>query len=749
MKSAKAVPNHVLRRERELRGWSQGYVAEQIHAPAPSYIYRWEKGLAFPSPYYRERLCTLFQKDAQELGFLDIPIPTPPSLVLMPSSPEHERSVAIQPWFLPYQRNPFFTGREALLSDLYDTFFKRKGSSLSYIQAITGLGGMGKTQAAVEYAYCYRDAYNAVLWLQAETHNDLNSSCMALNDLLRPPHYRGGQEEDAIGLFKLWLQRHENWLVILDNVEDFSLLQAILPTQPLGHVLLTTRTQFTGCFAHCVHLEKLGNVEGALMLLRRAKHIDREELPEQAALSRYPLALELAAFLDGLPLALDQAGAYIEETGCSLEEYLAHYRVQSPELLARRGLSSVDHPNSVEATFALAFERLEQQHPLAAELLHLCAFFHPHAIPQEFLLEASSLQPGLQPLADNPRLLDEVLVSLRASSLVKRNGSTQTFAMHSLVQTVLRNRATVNQQCQLAELVVTIVGRLFPDPEDIQNWELCQRYLHQALNCTLYIEQWNMASSETANLLSRIATYVWKHASCNLAEKLLKQLLVMRRQLEEPLAEAECLNNLAVLYQYQRRFRQAELLHLCALAMREQVLGSEHLEVVESLLNLGALYIEQERVSLAEPLCLRALHICEQLPDPMAPELARALNFTGRLYGLQGKYKEGEVLFKRVLKIRERKLGKKHPLVALALHDLARLYVRAGQLYKGERLFQQSLTTYEQALGAGNPYVAQVLKNYASLLCTMGRNDEAAKLQRRALGIQATHEQGEALRASK
>ena len=267
-KATKAIPNHSLRRERELRGWSQSYVAGQISAPASSYIHRWERGLASPSPYYREKLCALFSKNAEELGFQVI---LPANGALLTPRVAHPGSVTTAfPWNIPYQRNPFFTGREGILDHLHTTFFTGKRSVLSQIQAISGLGGIGKTQTAVEYAYRYADAYNAVLWIQAETCDDLNSSCMALIDLLKLPHQEEQKEERAIGMVRLWLSNHENWLLILDNIEDLTLLRTVLPAECQGHTLLTTRTQYTGGFARCVHLGKMESAEGILFLLRRA-----------------------------------------------------------------------------------------------------------------------------------------------------------------------------------------------------------------------------------------------------------------------------------------------------------------------------------------------------------------------------------------------------------------------------------------------------------------------------------------------
>src|SRR5581483_3502011 len=115
----------------------------------------------------------------------------------------------------------------------------------------------------------------------------------------------------------------------------------------------------------------------------------------------------------------------------------------------------------------------------------------------------------------------------------------------------LREHCSPDEQRRMVELVVLIVSRIFPDPEDGKTWPRCQRYLHQALTCAVSIEQWNIASQAAAHLLSRVATYAWKHTRFRLAERLLKQLLTVLTQLEREDTIGECLNNLAVLYQYQ------------------------------------------------------------------------------------------------------------------------------------------------------------------------------------------------------
>ncbi len=172
-----------------------------------------------------------------------------------------------------------------------------------------------------------------------------------------------------------WLEQcREPWLLLVDNADDLSLVQPYLSLQGNGSVLLTTRASAAGWLASSIEVDAMGVLEGAELLLRRAQrfaHATDEEINEAAN-----LVVALAQF----PLALDQAGAYIEETGCSLPDYLQLYQTHRHALLARRGRQATGYPASVATTWSLSFEQVEQTNPAAAELLRLCAFLAPDHI---------------------------------------------------------------------------------------------------------------------------------------------------------------------------------------------------------------------------------------------------------------------------------------------------------------------------------------------------------------------------------
>jgi TIR domain len=173
-------------------------------------------------------------------------------------------------WNIPYPQNPLFIGREELLTQLTAILHMGQPTALSQPQAITGLGGIGKTQVALEYAYRYRREYQAVLWAQADTREALTLSYLSISALLNLPEQ--GEQESAriVTAVKNWLQIHGNWLLILDNADDLTLARDFLPPSMSGHVLITTRAHATGRFAHRLEVDVLPSEQGMLFLLRRA-----------------------------------------------------------------------------------------------------------------------------------------------------------------------------------------------------------------------------------------------------------------------------------------------------------------------------------------------------------------------------------------------------------------------------------------------------------------------------------------------
>ena len=241
---------------------------------------------------------------------------------------------------------------------------------------------------------------------------------------------------------------------------------------------------------------------GALLLLRRSKLLAPKMALEQASPAVIKQAQELAQELGGLPLALDQAAAYVDETQCGLEQYLQRYRARRIDLLQRRG-ELVDHPGSVATTLSLSLEKAAEKAAqlslVAVNVMQLCSYLSPVAIPEElFTIRADGPELILAPVAADDFELDEAIAALRAYSLVSRDWDTHTLTVHRLVQTVLKESMNEQTQREWAERTVRTVNLAFPDSTDanVTLWEQCERYLPHALVFAALIEEYSFELAE-------------------------------------------------------------------------------------------------------------------------------------------------------------------------------------------------------------------------------------------------------------
>ena len=640
-------------------------------------------------------------------------------------------------WNVPYPPNPFFIGQEALLTRLADTIKTQP-------QAISGLGGIGKTQMAVEYAYRHQQDYQAIFWVRADTHEALVSGFVALAELLNLLEKNERDQTVTMQAVMHWLRTNRGWLLILDNADDLSIVNSFLRSLLGGHILLTTRAHAVGPLAQHLEVETMGQNVGALFLLRRTGLIGLDAFLEVVSTSERALAQKITEELGGLPLALDQAAAYIEETGCGLAGYQQVYQQRRMVLLKRRGKFSNDYPSSVATTWTLSFEKIKQQNPSAADLLRCCALLHPDAIPEElFTNGARHLGSRLQRVARDALTFDDTARVLLAYSLIHRDPTTKTLSIHRLVQAVLLDAMPERQRLQWKARVVQAVNEVFPEVT-FEEWTRCGRLLPHALACATRIEHEQISLPEAGDMLDKAGTYLRERAQYLEAESLLVRALSIREQQlgsEHP-DTAKSLNSLAMLYRLQGKYEQAEPLYQRALSIREQKLGAEHPDTAKSLNGLAVLYRHQGKYEQAEPLYQRALSIREQQLGAEHLDTARSLNNLAELYRYQGKYEQAEPLYQRALSIKEKHLGAEHPSTALGLNTLASLYRHQGKYEQAESLYQRALSIREQHLGVDHPDTALSLNGLAHLYQQQGKYEQAESLYHCAHAAEKTLPQG-------
>jgi len=643
-------------------------------------------------------------------------------------------------WHVPYQRNRFFTGREGELNHLHRALLAEHTVALSHPQGISGLGGIGKTQTALEYAYRYRSDYSAVFWVNASSVTALTSDLVQLANVLHLPERQARDEAMIVEAVLRWLRLHTGWLLICDNIDDLSIADHLLPKAGPGHILFTTRAHAFGGIAQRVAIQQMEPDIGALLLLRRAEIIAPEALLERARSDEQQTARLISQEVDGLPLALDQAGAYIKETPCLLSEYLPLYRTRRSAILQERGHSTQiiqDYPDSVATTWSLSFGRVKQANPAAAELLNACAFLAPESIPEELLISgAPHLGDILAPVVKDPIQLDQICKDALRYSLLQRRDD-KTLVVHRLVQAVLQDNLPSPIQADWKQRIVLTVNRASPDVRDIQLWSACERWVLHALIGATWIDQEQMSRPEATGLLNKAGYYLLDRARYREAEPLHVQALKIAEEQSGAMHPdtATGLNNLAALYRAQGRYEDAEPLFVRALAICEEQSGAMYPDTAGSLNNLAALYEHQGKYEKAEPLYRRALSIREQQLGEMHPDTAMSQSNLASLYRAQGKYEEAEPLFLQALTIREQQLGMMHPDTASSLSNLAVLYEYQGRYEEAEPLYLLDLAIVEKLLGEEHPDTASSLNNLAAFYENQGKYEEAEPLFQRVLAI--------------
>jgi tetratricopeptide (TPR) repeat protein len=637
---------------------------------------------------------------------------------------------------LTYRRNLLFTDRDDTLEALHRSFTSGQPPQ-TRMHALYGPGGIGKTHIAIEYVYRYQQEYQTTLWLNAAPPELLSTNMLALADQLGIPAHDSLDEQQRFDAIKRWLQYHDRWLLMIDNLEDFPLLDQLLPLNSSGHVLLITQSQTAWQFSSRLSVDQMSIEDGALLLLRCA-HI----IPEQGLLDSAPeedrlQAIKIAQEFRGYPLALDQAGAYIEETQRPLSSYLALYQERQALFLGKRGRSVSDHPDPVTTTLTLTFQKIAILNPNALELLHFFAFLHPAALPDELIMHgASSLNSPLRTITSDSFTLDDAIATLRKFSLIRQRTDSTTLNMHHLVQIVLKNDLTKKQQHQLASQAVRLINFIFP-AVSFETWARCERYLPQAVHCATLIHDYKLNLKEGGLLLERLGFYYYQRGCYTDAETYLTQALQLQEgnSRGDPSDTAQTLNSLALLYQQLARYEQAETLYQRSLELRERPLGSEHPKTAESLHNLAMLYGDQGNYQKAERLYLRVLTLEERAKGADHLDVASTLNNLAFIYYQQGRYSEADATYQRALAIYERVLPSDHPNLTYPLDGLATLAEKQGNYQRAEELYQQALTITRKAFGEDHAETAHSISKLADIAETRGNYPQAEALYQQALAI--------------
>ena len=618
-----------------------------------------------------------------------------------------------------------FMGRDAML-DALSLRLKSDGAVI----ALHGMGGIGKTRLAVEYAWRRARDYFALLFVSAETPELLDAGLASLAATLNLPQQNEPEDPVKIAAVLAWLAANSNWLLILDNVDDAKAagaVSALLPKLANGNTLITARYERFPPAVTMLRVDVLAPEPARDFLLARTQAGRRADEDDPA------LAAELAEELGYLALALEQAGAFIAAQRISFERYLAYWRDERARVLDAfdKTASGSNHDKGLAAVWTTSVARLSAQ---GRRLFDRIAFLAPEPIP-EFLLDVKV--PDAEPLDARAALGELYAYSLAAPAEIEGRFRQPAFVVHRLVQDFARDIMDDKRKDEMLREALAWVNEAFDgDPSDVRNW---LRLDPLAVHAQMVAETADKAgiAEPIARLMNQIGQLFLGQARNLEAEPLMRRALEIDEKSFGPDHPnvAIRLNNLVILLLHTNRLAEAEPLMHRALAIGEKSFGLDHDYVAVLLNNLAQLLQSTNRLGKAESLMRRAIDIDEKSFGPDHPNVAIRLNNLAGLQRDTNRPAEAELLMRRALIIDENSFGPDHPTVAIRLNNLAQLLKDAKRLAEAEPLMRRALIIDKKSFGPDHPNVAIRLNNLARLLQDTGRLAEAEPLMRRALDI--------------
>jgi len=613
------------------------------------------------------------------------PPPPPPSS----TPPPH-----IKAWNLPVLRNPNFTGREDVLKSLQETWSSGKAA------ALYGLGGKGKTQTAAEFAWRNAANYDVVWWVRAEKPELLSGDFSGLAEKLGFTDAQMKKTDEVRVFVQDWLRQNGRWLIIFDNAEKPEDIRDWLPQGP-GHVLITSRYSAWKGTAEPVDLQVWPPAEAVEFLCKRTKCEDGAA------------ATELAKELGYLPLAQEQAAAYIEATATNLAGYLRLYRQKHTELFKPGFAKPTNYPDTVLTTWAVSFERVKSASPAAIDLMNLCAFLAPDNIPREMLSGGGRFLPRkLRRIIKDENLFNETVAALKTYSLLSRKEDL--LSVHRMVQAVVRDQMRENQRKLWAKAAVRIVNDAFPqESRDIRTWPICARLMNHVLAATEHKETPCVAGKVTGRVLNQLGIYALSRADYSQAQLLFERALKVSEIVygaNHP-CTATTINNLGIVLHHQGNLQGAKECFERALPLFEKRFGSEHADVASLLNNLGGVLQTQKELNVAKDYYQRALNIGEKCYPPDHPKVAIYVNNLGSVLQAQRDFKGAKECFERALKIKENYYGEGHPETALTVNNIGGVLFEQGDKAGAKKYHRMAYDVFLNCLGPDHPHTKLAKRN--------------------------------------
>ncbi|MBT2508276.1 tetratricopeptide repeat protein [Streptomyces sp. ISL-98] len=619
-------------------------------------------------------------------------------------------------WNAP-PRNPGFTGRSVVLERMRDQLVGGMAAVLPQPQTLYGLGGVGKTQVALEYVHRFMADYDLVWWISSEQPDDVVAGLAELATRLGA---QGGEDtaaasQEAIDLLRRGV-RTSRWLLVFDNADDPEQLKRFFPTG--GHILVTSRNQTWSQYGDTLPVDVFLREESVEHLQRRAPELTFED------------ADQVAGAVGDLPLAVEQAAAWIAETATPVAVYLEQLAQQAPSVLALN--QPAGYPEPVAATWNVSIERLKERSPAAVRLLQLCAFFAPEPISANLLYSKEMIE-ALRPYDSSLQeklVLGRVIREIGRFALAKVDQVSNSIQVHRLVQAVIRAQLSEEEQMDARHAVHRILAGARPDDDEpIDNPETWPRFNtiwpHLGPSEARFCKE-----PETRRLLIDRVRHLWKRGDWQTAGVLADELRDSWRDMlgNDDLQYLYLRFHLSNILRSQGRYVEARELDEVTLERQRAVLGPSHPHTYMTTSGLAMDLGGLGQYGKAMELATEAHEGFSQIFHESHPRTLAAANNLALNLRMVGQYARAREIDQDVFDRRTEVLGPEHPYTLSSATSLARDLREAGRYEDSVALLSRTYDVYKETLGRAFPGTLAAAKSLAVSLRRAGRPADARRL---------------------
>jgi tetratricopeptide (TPR) repeat protein len=631
-------------------------------------------------------------------------------------------------WTVPFGRSKDFVGREAVLKQLLKIIPPDADKDDCQRTAIEGLGGVGKTQVALEAAFRVRDQYKDchVFWVPAIDAATFENAYRQIGWELKIQDINN-DKADVKSLVKTALSRSaDKWLLIIDNADDVDLLcnsaKAVplsdsLPFSLKGSIVFTTRNdevsqKFDIRRESIIHLAEMSRPEAIDML---QKGLSANQISDTQSIA------SLLDFLTDLPLAIKQASAYMAKTGMMVTQYLTYCSSGDERLIELLSKDFEDRArykstrNPVATTWLISFSDISRDKPLAAKYLQSMSILAEKNIPKHLL-----------PLHDDELEVYEAIGLLKAYAFISERADEKSYDIHRLVRLVMRN--WLAKKGELKTCVTTVMDRLgtvYPHP-DHANKDVWTRYLPHAL-VALEFQEHTADTNAKLRLLYDVSRSILLLGKYKDAEQVWRQTVDLYMKVlgvEHPYTLASRSYLAKTLYG-QGRHEEAKQIHQQTLELRIKVLGAEHPDTLLSRTNLANTLYSKGQYKEAEQIYQHTLRLQIKVLGAEHPSTLFSMYYLASVFSRQGQYKEAGQTFQKTLELQIKVLGPEHHDTLFTMNGLAIILYLQGQYKEAEQIFQRTLELQIKVLGVEHPGTIYGLYNLACVSYRQGRYKEA------------------------